>query len=61
MRPFLSTNRFLTTAALVGAIAAATVLPVSAMETQTKQELTALGTVAVATVAAGPVGLVAGI
>ena len=41
MRPFLSTNRFLTTAALVGAIAAATVLPVSAMETQTKQELTA--------------------
>ena len=31
------------------------------METQTKQELTAIGTIAVATAAAGPVGLVAGI
>lgn len=61
MRPFLSTNRFLTTAALAGAITAATALPASAMETQTKQEITALSAIAVATVAAGPVGLVAGI
>ena len=61
MRPVLSTNRFLTTAALAGAITAATALPASAMETQTKQEITALSAIAVATVAAGPVGLVAGI
>lgn len=35
-------------------------MPATAMETQTKQELTAIGTLAVATAAAGPIGFVAG-
>ena len=51
----------LTAGLLIGTLGLTTLQTAHAMETQTKQELTAIGTVAVATAAAGPIGLVAGI
>lgn len=56
---FAKPKSLLATAVISTALATVAV-PASALETQTKQDLTAIGTIALATVAAGPVGFVAG-
>jgi outer membrane protein OmpA-like peptidoglycan-associated protein len=61
MNTVSSRRHKLTAGLLIGALGLTALPSAHAMETQTKQELTAIGAVAVATAAAGPVGLVAGI